>query len=192
MIESAMLLMGMRGVEATSFSEVLAHSGAPRGSIYHHFPGGKAELIAEATRYGGEFLAAGMRAAVDEADPVAAVDSIADFWRGALRSTSFAAGCPVVAATIEGDRTPTALDAAADAFRSWKDLYIEILQRTGMPRERAKSLAATLVAGMEGGIILARAERSMAPLEAVVEELHALLRSAVGAAPPPAGASRAK
>ena len=64
MIETAAVVMRERGVEATSFSEVLARSGAPRGSIYHHFPGGKAQLIEEATRYGGEFTAAGLTAAL--------------------------------------------------------------------------------------------------------------------------------
>ena len=59
MIETAAVVMRERGVEATSFSEVLARSGAPRGSIYHHFPGGKAQLIEEATRYAGDFTAAG-------------------------------------------------------------------------------------------------------------------------------------
>ena len=54
MIVSAALLIREHGVEATSFSAVLAHSGAPRGSIYHHFPGGKAQLVEEATRYGAQ------------------------------------------------------------------------------------------------------------------------------------------
>src|SRR2546421_9466976 len=89
MIQSAMLLMGENGVEATSFSQVLEHSGAPRGSIYHHFPGGKAELIEEATRHGGEFLAAGLAAAAEQEDPVAAVDAVADFWRAVLDQSDF-------------------------------------------------------------------------------------------------------
>ena len=57
MIESAAALFSERGVDATAFSDVLEHSGAPRGSIYHHFPDGKAQLAEEATRYAGEFIA---------------------------------------------------------------------------------------------------------------------------------------
>src|SRR3712207_8589123 len=45
-----------RGVQGTSFADVLEHSGAPRGSIYHHFGGGKTQLAEEATRWAGEYI----------------------------------------------------------------------------------------------------------------------------------------
>src|SRR5437764_8174851 len=95
MIRSAALLMREVGVDATSFSEVLAHSGAPRGSIYHHFPGGKSQLIEEATRYAGEFTASGLAAALAREDPVAAIQAFNAGWMRLLRKTEFTAGCPV-------------------------------------------------------------------------------------------------
>src|SRR4051794_23619118 len=119
MIQSAMLLVGERGVEATSFSEVIEHSGAPRGSIYHHFPGGKAQLMEEATRWGGELISAGLRQALEHADPVAAVDGIAGFWRAALRDTNYAGGCPVGAATVEGVSSPGPVGAAGGECAGW-------------------------------------------------------------------------
>src|SRR5918911_1463093 len=94
MIQSALILMGRQGVEGTSFSQVIDHSGAPRGSIYHHFPGGKEQLIAEA-----------------------ALDAIGGFWRAVLYDSDFAAGCPVVAAALEGDRAPAAHEAARNTFQ---------------------------------------------------------------------------
>ena len=121
MIETAAVVMRERGVEATSFSEVLARSGAPRGSIYHHFPGGKAQLIEEATRYAGEFTAAGLVAALGEDDPVAAVTAFCAGWIKILRKTDFGAGCPVVAAALEGEHTPGAREAAAAAFAALGD-----------------------------------------------------------------------
>src|SRR3954468_6735161 len=116
MIESAAVLMREHGVEATSFSDVLAHSGAPRGSIYHHFPDGKAQLIEEATRYAGDFIAAGLASSLTQQDPVAALRRFIATWRRVLRESDFGAGCPVVAATLEGERTPGARDAAGAAF----------------------------------------------------------------------------
>src|SRR3954471_9264405 len=101
MIESAALLMRERGVEATSFSDVLEHSAAPRGSIYHHFPGGKAQLIEEATRSAGAFISERGRAARETGDPLRALDGIYEVWRRVLSESSFAAGCPIVAATID-------------------------------------------------------------------------------------------
>src|SRR5437588_11157000 len=89
MIRSALVLMGANGVEATSFSQVIEHSGAARGSIYHHFPGGKAQLIEEATRYAGEVVARVFDEVLAKGDAVAGVHAIIDFWRNALHDTDF-------------------------------------------------------------------------------------------------------
>src|SRR5436190_1319419 len=93
MIESALVLMGEHGVEATSFSQVIEHSGAPRGSIYHHFPGGKEQLVEEAARYAGDAVVKLVTDAVARHDPVAAVDAVVGFWRAVLYDSDFAAGC---------------------------------------------------------------------------------------------------
>src|SRR5436309_4736710 len=104
MLASAVQLFQRHGYNGTGFREVVAHSGAPRGSIYHHFPGGKAQLVEEATRYGGDFIAAGMAAALEEDDPLSALDDFAEYWRTSLIRSDFSAGCPVAAAAIEGDQ----------------------------------------------------------------------------------------
>src|ERR687892_1393350 len=102
MLRSAVALFRERGVHGTSFSDVLAHSGAPRGSLYHWFPGGKAQLAEEATRYAGEFIASGLAAALAERDPVAAVGDFANAYRDLLADSDFASGCPIISATLEG------------------------------------------------------------------------------------------
>ncbi len=182
MIISAALLMRERGVEATSFSDVLAHSGAPRGSIYHHFPGGKAQLVEEATRYGGDFIAGGLAAALAENDPAAALHGFCQIWLEVLRESDFAAGCPVVAATLEGDRSPAARDAAAAAFERWEELLIEAFERHGIAAARAASLATLAIAAIEGAIVVARAQRSSTPLERVTGELEQLTATALAGA----------
>jgi AcrR family transcriptional regulator len=179
MIESAALLMRENGVEATSFSDVMTHSGAPRGSIYHHFPEGKAQLVEEATRWAGEFIAAGVSAALEQGDPFSAVDTIASFWRAVLRDSDFAAGCPVVAATVDGARFPAARAVAGRAFKRWEDLATELLKRHEVREDQARSLATLITASIEGAVILARAQRSAEPLERVVEAIHMLLRGTV-------------
>jgi len=60
MIDGAVRRLATHGVEGTSFAEVLAATGAPRGSVYHHFPGGKTELLHAALDLASErALAAG-------------------------------------------------------------------------------------------------------------------------------------
>src|SRR3954447_21345876 len=108
MIQSALILMGEHGGEGTSFSQVIEHSGAPRGSIYHHFPGGKAQLVEEATRHAGDMVVKLLEAAVadSEGGPRAALDAVSGFWKALLWNSDFAAGCPVVAATLESESSP--------------------------------------------------------------------------------------
>jgi AcrR family transcriptional regulator len=179
MIRSAVALFRERGVEGTSFADVLAHSGAPRGSIYHHFPGGKAQLAEEATRYAGEMIAAGLVTALGEKDPSAAVREFAGLYRDLLQGSDFAAGCPIVSATLEGDRSAAARDAAGAAFARWQDLLADAFAERGVESGRARSLATLAIAAIEGGIVLARAQRSNEPLERVADELEALVESAL-------------
>jgi AcrR family transcriptional regulator len=179
MIRSAAVLFRERGVHGTSLSDVVAHSSAPRGSIYHWFPGGKAQLAAEATRYSGEFIAAGIAAALEEDDPVAAVRAFASLWRQVLSDSDFSAGCPIVSATLEGARTPAARDAAGAAFERWQELLGAAFGRRGVTPVRAASLATLTVAAVEGAIVLSRAQRSSAPLERVADELESIVADAV-------------
>src|SRR5437764_14880585 len=89
MIESALVVMGSNGVEATSFSQVIEHSGAPRGSIYHHFPGGKAQLVEEATRYAGDVVVMRFQRYMAEEDPIVGLEAMINYWRRALLVTDF-------------------------------------------------------------------------------------------------------
>jgi len=179
MIQSAALLFRERGVEATALSDVIEHSGAPRGSIYHHFPGGKAELATAATEFAGDVIARAIVTAVDENDPRLAVRRFVDLWRDQLRESDVQAGCPVVAAAIEGERTPGTRAAAGAAFDRWQALFAGALKGRGVASERAESLAALVIAGIEGAIVLARAQRDVTPLDRVGQELDDLLTAAL-------------
>jgi AcrR family transcriptional regulator len=179
MIQSALVLMGENGVEATSFSQVIEHSGAPRGSIYHHFPGGKAQLVEEATRYAGEVVASLFAEALRGDDPIAGLNAIVGFWRSVLHDSDFAAGCPVLAASLESKGLPGAREAARDAFQRFQDLHRQLLERAGVAPVRARSLAAIAVSAVEGAIILSRAQRSNAPLDRVLDELQVLFQDAL-------------
>jgi TetR/AcrR family transcriptional repressor of lmrAB and yxaGH operons len=182
MIQSAALLFRERGVQGTSFADVLAHSGAPRGSIYHHFQGGKTQLAEEATRWAGEFIVAGTVAALAQNDPVRAIDTFRKQWTRILRDSDFAAGCPIVAATLEGDREPAVRDAAGQAFTAWEKVLAAALREHGVPTARAASIAALLIAAIEGAIVLARAKRTTRPLEQVSRELQTVVSEALPAA----------
>ena len=102
MVASAVDLLARRGLQATSFSEVLDHSGAPRGSVYHHFPGGKDQMI-------GSALDAASSRAIELLDLKAGApaEEIATWflhiWREVLIRGKFEAGCAVLAVAIAAD-----------------------------------------------------------------------------------------
>ena len=183
MVMSAALLMRKQGVEATSFSQVIDASGAPRGSIYHYFPSGKSQLMEEATRFGGEFVSSALKHALDEGGPRAALAFSKAFWHSVLEESDFQDGCPIVAATVEGERSPHVRDAAGKVFAGWAELVADGLERHGVERGRAQALGSFFFAAIEGAVVLARAQRSFEPLDRTFDELERALDDALGAQP---------
>lgn len=179
MIRSAAMLHRERGVEGTAFADVLEHSSSPRGSVYHHFPGGRQELAEEATRWAGEAMGDGIAAALGEEDPLRALEDFVALWRRVLEESGFRAGCPIVAAALEGDRSPGAHAAAAEAFTEWRGLLADAFARAGLAGARAGPMATLLIAAIEGAVVLARAECSIRPLEEVADELRAVVANAL-------------
>lgn len=175
MIVSAALLIRERGARATSIDDVLRHSGAPRGSVYHHFPGGRDELVREATRYAGEVVGHRL-AAVRAGDPLAAFDAFLDGYRQALVTSGFRPGCPVLAVAIEAHEDDGGAQAeAGEVFRGWTAALADAFADGGIPADRAEQLAVLAIAAAEGAIALSRAQHDVAPLDRVRAELRALL-----------------
>jgi AcrR family transcriptional regulator len=180
MIRTAAVLLQAHGVAGVTVDAVLERSGAPRGSVYHHFPGGRGQLLEEATAYAARFGEAQFAAAVDAGDPVRAVRMVCDGWIEQLERTGFRNGCPLVAVATESDeRLSGPADIARRAFDSWRSTYARLLRRRGVSRARSERLAATVVAAVEGAVVLARAEGDAAPLRSVATELGVLVGDAL-------------
>ena len=180
MIISAAELFREQGYSATGFRDVVEHSGAPRGSIYHHFPGGKAQLAEEVVQLASDVTVRRIERAAADGDPQAMLDAFADGWKRQLERSDFRAGCPVVAVAIEADATPQVAAAAAAAFARWEALFAQTLRRAGVPRARAGRIATLAVSAVEGAVIQSRAARDVTPLDDVVRELGALISAARG------------
>lgn len=179
MITSAALLIRERGAHSTAIADVLAHSGAPRGSAYHYFPGGRAQLLCEAVDYASDFVAT----AISSADTgVAMLDTAVRFYRESLLDSDYRAGCPVLAVAVEAghpdSRTAAAVERAGVAFDRWQELIAARLVDDGIARTRAAELATLTIAGLEGALVLARTARDVAPLDAVHRQLRELLKAA--------------
>ncbi len=179
MIESAAVLFRENGYSGTGFRDVIEHSGAPRGSIYHHFPAGKEQLAAETVSWAAGVIERRIARAAQQGDPLAAMRTLVDSWREVLEESNFRAGCPVAAVAAEADAGLTAAAAAAAAFTRWQELIARTLLDAGVSRTDARRLATLVVSAIEGAILLCRASRDIRPLRDVHRALEATLRTAI-------------
>ncbi|MCU1527258.1 MAG: hypothetical protein JWP75_1021 [Frondihabitans sp.] len=175
MVEGAVRLLAQRGLQETSFSSVLELTKAPRGSIYHHFPDGKDQLVAEAVDLAGAHAAAAMEPARgSSADDIAA--RFLSLWRSVLTYSDYTTGCSVLAVTVASDSNDL-LSHTAEVFRAWRAQLAELLQRGGLSATDARRFAASLIAGSEGAVVMSRAEKSVEPFDLVAESLRAQVAS---------------
>jgi AcrR family transcriptional regulator len=178
MVVSAALLIRERGARATAISDVLAHSGAPRGSAYHHFPGGRTQLLCEAVDYAGEHVAA----IIGEADgSLRLLDTLIEKYRQQLLDTDYRAGCPIAAVSVEAgepenrEQMAPVVARAAAVFDRWSDLIAQRFIADGLSVDRSKELAVLATSALEGALLLARVRRDLTPLDIVARQLRNLL-----------------
>ena len=172
MVDGAVRLLATKGVEGTSFSEVLAATNSPRGSIYYYFPGGKPELLHAALDLASKRALTAMEATRGK-PALAVVQRFLSLWRELLEYSRITAGCAVVAVTVAaGD--DALLDHAGAVFRAWTDLLTDLCAAGGVDARTARRLAVTVIAATEGAVALCRAERSMEPFEDVAVVLLSL------------------
>ncbi len=175
MVEGAVRLLATKGVEGTSFAEVLEATDSPRGSVYHHFPEGKPELLHAALDLASERGLAAMEAT--RGQPAAVViERFLALWRGLLDFSRLTAGCAVVAITVAANDDDL-LDHAGTIFRTWTELLTDLCAAGGMDLKPARLLAVTVIAATEGAVALCRAERSMDPFEEVQTVLLSLVEN---------------
>ena len=173
MIRAAAELFRQRGYHATTFSDVVADSGAPRGSTYFHFPGGKAELAREAIARAGDEL----EEIVDEAarhadDPGSLVRALAQIMAGRLERSGYQSGCPIATMVLELAPGDEDFSAAFDrVFARWRAALATRFEPLGIAPDRAAALADLTISAIEGALILSRAARSTEPFNTTTEAL---------------------
>jgi AcrR family transcriptional regulator len=192
MIVGAAELLASRGLQATSFSEVLSRTDAPRGSVYHHFPGGKEQLVKAALDLVDAQLAK-VFSPGEDASAEAVTVAFLRVWRVILIQSQFRSGCAVLAVTVAAD-SPDLIHHTGAIFRSWRETIGRLLVRGGLARDKAVRFAATLLAASEGAVVLSRAEQSVEPFDLVaaqmLDEVRRLAKHRRPATASPAGGPR--
>ena len=170
MVVGAAQLLSRAGVAEASFRNVVAHTGTPRGSIYHPFPGGKDELVGEAMRWvGGRLLQALRSTPVEGPDDV--VVAFAGLFRRLLVDSPGENGCAVAAVVSSSQPGTPPGTAAADVLRAWRAELRRLFAIAGVEEEQSARLATLTVATVEGALVLGRADADVGVFDTVVEEL---------------------
>ncbi len=166
-----------RGLHGTGLTELLAQAGAPKGVLYHHFPGGKTELAVAAI----DDVVARMLRGLDillasKMDPIVAMRRWMAGATARLNDTGFESGCPLASVALETTPDdPVLRDALARAFATLRERIALALEQHGEPQDQARGIAALIVATYEGGLLQARVAQSTEPITQATETLLSLL-----------------
>lgn len=175
-----------KGLHGVGLNELLEIAGAPKGSLYHHFPGGKSELAVAAIEHISQHIdALFARLFNQQPDPLQALHH---WLQGALQQlehSQFERGCPLATIALESGPEDVAIRAALQrSFAAVRLALSQQLHAYGYPSEQAASLAALYVALYEGGLLQARVAGSSEPLKRAADALFNLTRQT-----PPGGAA---
>jgi TetR/AcrR family transcriptional regulator, lmrAB and yxaGH operons repressor len=177
MIQAAVELFRRKGYHATSFSDVVRESGAPRGSIYFHFPGGKDEVLSEAIVAAGDEIEAAVAGAAARAeDAVSFVRVFAQDIADRLEVSGYERGCAIATMVLElapGDERSS--DGFAQVFARCRAALAAQFEHFGLARDRALANADVVMMTLEGAMIVSRAERSPEPFHHTTEALVAIV-----------------
>jgi TetR/AcrR family transcriptional repressor of lmrAB and yxaGH operons len=184
LIETTRQLLWRQGYAATGLNQIIAESGAPRGSIYFHFPGGKEDLAVAALREAGAAMSDAMRKNFERRGLRDGLRSWVRAVARAMRASDWQAGCPLATVALEAAARSEPIREVCDAaFDEWRTIFAAALADEGVDTDRAKSLATTMLSAIEGALILSRAARDVAPLASVTDDLLAVLDGEARTAP---------
>ena len=174
---AAAKLFRRQGYSGTGLRDILAASGAPRGSLYHHFPGGKEEIGAAAVTAAGSLVTETFQELANLSNsPANFLCRYTDLLVRWLEASKFRDGCPITTTLLETTPGSAAITAAGRAVvDDWSGVMEMLLARHGWPAERIAPTATAIIAGLEGALMLARVRGSSQPIRDTAEALCALL-----------------
>ncbi len=181
LLNGARSLLAEKGYAGMELRDVAARGKAPRGSIYHHFPGGKTQLAVEAAELEGTEIRAAIERSLQERGLAETLSTFGEMFRRRVKDKPERLGCPVAAAALARPEDPALAAAATAAFQSWEAPIAAALREEGVGDADAATFAGLVVSTVEGALVRARAAADQAPLDSAVaglqQALEALLSS---------------
>lgn len=173
LLAAARSLVESHGYYGTGLNQILEVSGAPRGSLYFHFPGGKDQIVSEAIAESAAEISAVIGTA-EAPDARAYLEVLVELLGDRLESSGWIAGCPVAGVALDAPPADGVVQRSCSAaYAEWESLLRARLTAYGHPEP--ERLATAALALMEGGLILSRAHRDRGPLRRIADTLESLV-----------------
>jgi TetR/AcrR family transcriptional repressor of lmrAB and yxaGH operons len=174
-LDATLQLLAQSGLSGAGLNDVIALSGTSRGSLYHFFPDGKAQWVTEALRMYADAFSAASEAAIAKAPTVSqGVASIFLFAAKMMKAREFQSGCPVGAVVLDLHADNEALRVVClEIMAQWEQQLASHF--APLPAAQALPLAKMVIACFEGAFMLARLERSTAPLTLAAQQMTLLI-----------------
>lgn len=170
--DAVLLAVRRHGYAGTSMQDLLRDTGVSSSSMYHFFPGGKEQLVAEAVRRSGLTSAELIADVFERFEPETAIRRVFDAAATEMTRNDYELGCPIgVPATEAPVQSAAIRDAAAEVFEAWGDAYATGLRSGGVDDARADALGRSIVASYQGAVTLARATGTTQPYDDAAELL---------------------
>lgn len=165
-LTAAAELMRHKGYGAVGMKDIAEASGAPIGSLYHHFRGGKVQIAREALINAGVAYAMLIPSIVEEyTDLGDAVDAVFTQAAEDMAGTGFANMCPVASVAAEvADTVEELRQTSATVFQTWVDGGSAYFASRGLDAPLARQVTLVLISALEGAFVLGRTLRSTEPL----------------------------
>lgn len=181
LIRTAMRLFRRQGYALTGLQQIVAESGAPKGSLYHYFPDGKDQIGEAAVRFAGKGVVVTLEKLEQEHKTAAAMMlAYCRLLASWMAKSGFRDGCPIATTLLESAPQSAGIALAGrEAFAAWRVVIARALVRDGFSRAEARRLSTLAVSAVEGSLILSRVERSGEPIEDVAKALAVVLRKDV-------------
>ena len=171
LLNGARQLLAEKGYAGMELRDVAERGCAPRGSIYHHFPGGKTQLAREAAALEGTTIRDLIERSLEERGLRETLTMFGEIFRRRVADHPERLGCPVAAAALARPEDPELAAVATAAFQSWERPIAAALRNEGVGRDEAEAFAGLVVSTIEGALLRARAAGDHAPLDSAVAGL---------------------
>jgi TetR/AcrR family transcriptional repressor of lmrAB and yxaGH operons len=175
-LSAAVKLFSQRGYHGTGLQDILEAGGAPRGSLYFHFPKGKEQIGEAAVQLGTEGVRDFITDAAQTSGNVQAfLVKLARGMAANLERSGYREGCPVATTALETAAQSDVLGRAARAaFQTWEQEIKRALISFGMKANKADRTATAVLSQLEGALLLARTYRSLEPMQRAEKALLVL------------------